>query len=189
MTQGDLVIIQAALSPESVLSRGGGYAVLTSVTSAWPGMPFQQRYAYLTKPGGGDGSMVWEDYAVAPVSGTVTITGTTNSSEAAWDMIGYSVEGANTTAPFDANPGVPNYEFSDCNLVDGCSVPFSTTSANTFVIAGIGSESCSSATAPSNFTLIGSTCGSEWITDAVAYHVYSSPQTETNTGSWVLKPP
>jgi hypothetical protein len=189
VTQGDLVIVQSALSPESVLSRGGGYAVLTSVTSAWPGMPFQQRYSYLTKPGGGDGSMVWEDYAVAPVSGTVTITGTTNSSEAAWDMIGYSVEGANTTAPFDANPGVPNYEFSDCNLVDGCSVTFSTTSAETFVVAGIGSESCSSATAPGNFTLIGSTCNSGWITDTVAYHVYSSPQTETNTGSWVLNPP
>ncbi len=132
--------------------------------------------------------MVWEDYAVAPVSGTVVITGTTNSSEAAWDMVGYSVKGVNTTAPFDSNPGVPNYEFSDCNLVDGCSVTFSTTNTNAFVVVGIGAESCSTATAPSNFTLIGSTCSSAWITDAVAYHIYSSPQSKTNTGNWVLIP-
>jgi hypothetical protein len=188
VTQGDLVVVQVALSPESVLSRGGGYAVLTSLESAWPGMPFQQRYVYITNPGSGDGSMVWEEYAVAPVTGTVTITGTTNSSEAAWDMIGYSVKGANTTAPFDTNPGIPNHEFSDCNPVDGCSLTFSTTSAETFVIVGIGSESCTSASAPSNFTLIQSTCNSAWVTDAVAYHVFSAPQRNANTGSWVLSP-
>ncbi len=188
VTQGNLVVVQVALSPQSVLSRGGGYAVLTSLTSAWPGMPFHQRYAYVTNPGSGDGSSVWEDYAVAPVSGTVTITGTTNSSEAAWDMIGYSVKGANTTAPFDTNPSIPNHEFSDCNPVDGCSLTFSTTSADTFVIAGIGSESCTSASAPSNFTLIQSTCNSAWVTDAVAYHVFSAPQKNANTGSWVLSP-
>ena len=56
VTQGNLVVVQVALSPQSVLSRGGGYAVLTSLTSAWPGMPFHQRYAYVTNPGSGDGS-------------------------------------------------------------------------------------------------------------------------------------
>src|ERR1017187_4032553 len=151
-------------------------------------MPFQQRYAYTTNPGSGDGSMVWEDYAIAPVSGTTTISGTTNSSESSWDMIGYSVKGANTTAPFDTSPSIPSYDFNDCNSIDGCSLTFSTTSADTFVIVGIGSESCASATAPSNFTLIQSTCNSGWVTDAVAYHVFSAPQRNANTGSWVLSP-
>jgi hypothetical protein len=188
VTQGDVVVVQVALSAESVLSRGGGYSVLTSLTSAWPGMPFVQRYAYTTNPGSGDGSLVWEDYAIAPLSGTITITGTVNNSESAWDMIGYSVTGANTTAPFDPNPSIPHYDFNDCEMTDGCSVTYSTTSADTLVIAGIGSEGCPKVTAPGGFTLIQSACTSFGITDAVAYHLFSSPQTNVATGNWVLTP-
>jgi hypothetical protein len=188
VTQGDVVVVQVALSSESVLSRGNGYSFLTSLTSAWPGMPFVQRYAYTANPGSGDGSLVWEDYAIAPVSGTATITGTVNNSESAWGMIGYSVKGADTTAPFDPNPSIPQYDFNDCNLTDGCGATFSTTSADTLVIAGIGSEGCPGVAAPSNFTLIQSTCASFGITDAVAYKLFSSPQTNTATGNWVLSP-
>jgi len=73
VTQGDVVVVQGGLSAgERSCHAAVDTRVLTSLTSAWPGMPFVQRYAYTTNPGSGDGSLVWEDYAIAPLSGTIT---------------------------------------------------------------------------------------------------------------------
>jgi hypothetical protein len=181
-----LVVVQVVVSPESVYLRssGAGYhaGFLTSLTS--PGMTFQQRYAWTINPGSGDGSEVWEDYSIAVVTSVITITGETNSSLTAWSMIGYAVQGVNDTAPFDSNPAIPNGDFNDCNLTDGCSATFSTTSADTMVIAGLGSEGNPNFTAPGNFTLIQSNVASGWVANGVAYRLFSSPETGVPTGSW-----
>ena len=186
MTAGDVVVVQVVLSPQSVYARAGGSSYhasfLTNITST--GMSFQQRFAYTANPGSGDGSLVWEDYAIAPVSETATITAGMNSTLAAWGLVGYSVKGADTLEPFDTNPSIPNGDFNDCNLVDGCGVAFSTTANDTMIIAGIGSEGCPTMVPPGAFTLIGQACGQFGITDAVAYQLVSSPQTDSYTGSW-----
>lgn len=181
-----LVVVQVVVSPESVYlrSNGTGYhaGFLTSLTS--PGMTFRQRFAYTANPGSGDGSEVWEDYAIAAVTSAITITGITNNSLTAWSMIGYAVQGADNAAPFDSNPAIPNWDFNPCNLTEGCSATFSTTNANTMVITGIGSEGNPNFTAPANFTLIQSTVASGWSANGVAYQLFSSPQTNAPTGDW-----
>ena len=190
VTQNDVAVVQIALSPPSTVFNGEGYwgAFLTSLTGTSPSMTFTQRYAYTAGPTG-DGSMIWEDYAVAPATGLATITATMNSSVAAWTMIGYSVMGANTAAPWDTNSMLATgaQDFNDCNLVDGCGVSFSTTNPNTFVIFGLGSEANVGVTPPSGFTLIQRTSDAAgWETGAVAGQIFISAQTDASTGSWVL---
>src|SRR5208283_5096382 len=96
---GDVVVALVALSPQSVDSRVSGAkydeGFLSSLIS--PGMTFQQRFAYARNPGSGDGTLAWEEYAIAASTGTATITGTVNSTMAAWSMIAYSITGANST--------------------------------------------------------------------------------------------
>jgi hypothetical protein len=189
MTSGDVVVVQVGLSPESVLSRGGGYSFLTSLTA--PGLAFQNRFNYTENPGSGDGSLVWEEYAIATKTGTLTITGTVNNSMTAWSMIGYSVSGADDAHPFDNNSRLAfgTWDFNDCNLNDGCSTDFSTASLDTMVIAGIVSEGNPEFSAPANgFTLLKSELVSGWDSSAVAYRFFSSPQNDTSTGNWVLNP-
>ncbi len=198
MIQGDLVVVQTVVSPQSSTSRGGGIVGLASPGSlvSPTTTAFQQRFAWdgllPIYQSVADETFVWVDWAVANASAVTTITGTVNGTEAAWSMVAYSVSGANTTEPWDPNPVLPVTQIdNDCNIVDGCGVDFSTTSADTMVIVGLGSEGCPSVAAPSNpgsganFTLIASTCN-PWSTDAVAYQLFSSPQNNTATGSWLL---
>jgi hypothetical protein len=152
-------------------------------------MTFLQRYAFTSFVGSGDGSLVWEDYAIAPTTGTATIVATVNDSLSAWAMVGYGVRGANTSAPWDTNPQLATgaQDFNDCNLVDGCGVSFSTTSPNTFVIFGIVDEGgVGGITPPTGFNLIQASSWNGWMGDAAAYEIFSSPQTNVSTGSWVL---
>jgi hypothetical protein len=187
VTQGDVVVVQVVLSPQGVggecCGRATLHSVLSSLTSS--GMTFQQRNAYTKNPGSGDGSFVWEDYAIAPVTETATINAQVNES-APWSMLGYGVLGANTTKPFDTNRALPHGEFNDCNLVDGCSISFSTTNPNTFVIFGIGSQGNPAMVPPSGFSLIQDVNVNSWLGNAVSYRTYSSPQTNAVTGNWVL---
>lgn len=186
---GDIIVVQAAASPESVLSRGGGYIGLNSISS--PGLTFQNRFNYTENPGSGDGSLVWERWALATTTGATSVSGQVNQSKTAWDIVAYSVTGINTTHPFDSNTMLAfgAWDFNDCNPTDGCAVHFSTSAANTFVVSGIAAEGCPTATAPSNgFTLISESSCNGWTEGAVAYTTYSSSQTQVSTGNWGLSP-
>lgn len=188
VTADDLVVVQVELSPESVYSRSAGASYhagfLSSLSS--PGMMFQERFYYTTNPGSGDGSMVWEEYAISPATTTIAITGAVNNSLTAWSMIGYSVTGADTSMPFDNNSRLATgaYEFNDCNQTDGCRVGFSTTSADTMVIFGIASEGNPEMLAPKGFALIQSVTAPGWGANGVAYQLLSSPQKFASTGNW-----
>jgi trimeric autotransporter adhesin len=188
--QGDLVVALVTLSPESVYSRisGAGYdaGFLSSLTSS--GMLFQQRFAYTANPGSGDGSLAWEEWAVASSTGTAAVTGTVNSTDVAWSMITYSITGANTTRPFDTNPSMPVWDFNDCNATDGCSVTYSTSNPNEMVLAMIGSEGGPRITAPPGYTLIAQSSPNGWQTSGAAYLTTSSTQMNAQSGSWSLSP-
>jgi hypothetical protein len=147
-------------------------------------MTFQQRFAYTSNTAGNDGSEVWEEYAVTATTGIITITGTTNDSLTAWSMIGYGVQGADIAAPFDNSSGISHADFSECNAIDGCAVTFSTTSADTLAIFGIGSDGNPTFVPPTHFTLIQSVTAPGWSANGVAYQVFSSPQKDISTGDW-----
>ncbi len=187
---GDIVVTLVALSPQSVYARinGAKYdaGFLGSLTS--PGMTFQQRFAYTRNPGSGDGTLAWEEYAIAAVTGTVTITGTVNSTMAAWSMIAYSITGANNTNPFDSSPSLPSSDFNDCNQTDGCSVYYSNNNANDMVLAMIGSQGGPGITPPPGYTMIAQSNPNGWMTSGASYLVLSSSQNHVSSGNWALNP-
>jgi hypothetical protein len=146
-----------------------------------------------------DATWMWEEWAAATATGTLTITvdltltGVTIDCSGdicpAWSVIGYSVSGCPTPdSPWDPDPNLPYKDFNDCNSVDGCSDPVYTSSAYDFVIFGIGSEGNPTVTAPAGWSMIADVNVASWMANAVAYQVYSSPQSGTPTGNWVLNP-
>ena len=187
---GDVVIVFVALSPQSVDTRVSGArydaGFLSSLSSS--GMTFQQRFAYTKNPGSGDGTLAWEEYAIATSTGTAMVTGTVNSTMAAWSMIAYSITGANSTNPFDSNPSLPTSDFNDCNQTDGCRLSYSTTNANDMVLAMIGSQGGPGISAPPGYTMIAQSNPNGWMTSGASYLVLSSSQNLVSTGSWTLNP-
>ncbi len=203
---GNLIVLQVALSPQSTYLRTSGctsytcydYGSLTSIST--PGVIFRTDFQYTDNPGSGDGTKVWLMWTVAAVTGTMAISGMTNNSLASWSMIGAAITGVNDTSPFDSNPSQggtnTNYDFNDCNLMDGCSTTFSTTAADTMVITGIGSEGSPAliapptnagnppSTEPGGFTLVQPSIASGWIAQAMAERLYSSAQSNASTGDW-----
>src|SRR5580692_10108736 len=113
---GDMVVVYAGLSPQSVYARvpAATYdsCLLSSLTAT--GMTFTQRWAYTANPGSGDGSLMWEYYGFATFTGDLTITGTmtidvpAGSIKPAWALIAFSVPAA---TGFDTNPSVPVGDF------------------------------------------------------------------------------
>ena len=186
---GELVVAQFALNPQSE-----GFAPATLTLTSPQTTAFQTRL--VSERPNADAIWVMEQWAVATTTGSVTITGnlalqgaTINCSGSicpVWNMLGYSVNGANTTSPWDPNSSLAVTDFNDCNLSSGCSIGFSITTAPTLFVFGLASQGDPVAHAPPGDTMIAQASVPSCMDNAVAYHVFSTPQNGNTTGNWTM---
>ena len=172
------VSLTTSCSPDVVVVLVGentARAVATPNTPTSPGLTFTQRAALQS------GAMrTWEYYAIA--TGPLTSQAITElmSQATAFTATAFGVCGANTAAPFDANPSLPKasggfWGTSHSNTV-------TTSNPNDFIFAFDSSGGNPSYTTVNGYTSLRTQQVSSWMASSSEYKVVSSAQSGTSLG-------
>lgn len=163
VTQGQLVAIFVATNPAT------GSGALASCT--FNGVACSVRAAY-SEPIGYIST--WEDYVVAPSTGTYPLV-VTMTSATAWILTELTVNGENTVSPFDTGTTPnSNYYTNACNGGQPCSIYLGTNSPNDLIITGLSGGTYN--TVPTGYTLATNAVIPSNIASAFATGIVSTTQ-------------